>query len=64
MDNPRKHCVCTPRTNTSRLPLREVTCHVTTAHASYSFEAKPLRDRTEDRRIGLNMNYLNYFYRN
>ena len=38
---------------------REVACHMTTrAHASScSFEERAPRDSTEDRRIGLNMNY-------
>ena len=42
---------------------REVACHMTTcAHASpCSFEARAPRDSTEDRRIGLNMNYLIIF---
>ena len=45
------------------VPPREVACHVTTrVHASsLLFEARAPRDRTEDRRIGLNMNYLIIF---
>ena len=54
-----KHCVCRALLSPSWLPPREVACHVTThAHASpCSFEARAPRDSTEDRRIGLNMNY-------
>ena len=54
-----KHCVCRALLSPSRLPPCEVVCHVTTcAHASpCSFEARAPRDSTEDRRIGLNMNY-------
>ena len=37
----------------------EVACHVTTrcARTNCSFEARAPRESTEDRRIGLNMNY-------
>ena len=59
MDNPRKAlCLLGPFKSFTATPC-EVACHVTTrAHASScSFEARAPRDRTEDRRIGLNMNY-------
>ena len=47
-----KHCVCRALSSPSRLPPpRQVACHVTTRARG------PLRDSTEDRRIGLNMNY-------
>ena len=36
---------------------REVACHVTTCARPFSSRRGPLRDSTEDRRIGLNMNY-------
>ena len=36
---------------------REVACHVTTCASPASLRLGPLRDSTEDRRIGLNMNY-------
>ena len=51
-------CLSGPLKSFTATP-REVACHVTTrAHASScSFEARAPRDSTEDRRIGLNMNY-------
>ena len=36
---------------------REVACHVTTCACPAPSRPGPLRDSTEDRRIGLNMNY-------
>ena len=53
-----KHCVCRAHKSFTATP-REVACHVTTrAHASsLLFEARAPRDSTEDRRLGLNMNY-------
>ena len=53
-----KHCVCRALLSFTVTPS-EVACDVTTsAHASScSFEARAPRDSTEDRRIGLNMNY-------
>ena len=63
MDNPRKAlCLSGPFKSFTATP-REVACHVTTRACSIpcSFEARAPRDSTEDRRIGLNMNYSNIF---
>ena len=51
-------CLSDPFKSFAATP-RKVACHVTTrANASpCSFEARAPRNRTEDRRIGLNMNY-------
>ena len=57
MDNPRKTlCLSGPFKSFTATP-REVACHVTHAHALAPLRPGPLRDSTEDRRIGLNMNY-------
>ena len=44
-------------------PPHEVACHVTTGARSLPASSRrgPLRDNTEDRRIGLNMNYTIIF---
>ena len=55
MSNPRTTlCLSGPLKSFTATP-REVACHVTTLPASS--RRGPLRDSTEDRRIGLNMNY-------
>ena len=60
MDNPRKAlCLFGPFKSFTATP-REVACHVTTRARSVlpaPSRRGPLRGRTEDRRIGLNMNY-------
>ena len=52
MDNLRKHCVCRALSSPSRLPP---------AYSPAPSRRGPLRHITEDRRIGLNMNYLIIF---
>ena len=60
MDNPRKAlCLSGPFKSFTATP-REVACHVTTRVHTIPLLLRgegPLGDRTEDRRIGLNMNY-------
>ena len=59
MDNPRKAlCLSGPLKSFTATPS-EVACHVTTCARSLPASSRPgpLRDSTEDRRIGLNMNY-------
>ena len=63
MSNPRTTlCLSCPLKSFTATP-REVACHVTTrAHSRPASSRRgPLRDSTEDRRIGLNMNYLIIF---
>ena len=57
MDNPRKTlCLSGPFKSITATP-REVACHVTTCTRPAPSRPGPIRDSTEDRRIGLNMNY-------
>ena len=51
--------VCRPLKSPSWLTPREATCHVTIAHVLFLLlrGEGPLEDRTEDKRIGLNINY-------
>ena len=57
MDNPRTTlCLSGPFKSFTATPCK-VACHVTTCAGPCFFKARPLRDSTEDRRIGLNMNY-------
>ena len=49
-------CLSGPLKSFTATP-REVACHVTTCARPASSRRGPLRDSTEDRRIGLNMNY-------
>ena len=59
MDNPRTTlCLSGPFKSFTATP-REVACqcHMTTCACPCSLEARAPRDSTEDRRIGLNMNY-------
>ena len=63
MSNPRTTlCLSGPLKSFTATP-REVACHVTTRARSFpaSLRRGPLRDSTEDRRIGLNMNYTIIF---
>ena len=63
MSNPRTTlCLSGPLKSFTATP-REVACHVTTCARSLpaSLKRGPLRDSTEDRRIGLNMNYTIIF---
>ena len=57
MDNPRTTlCLSGPFKSYTATP-HEVACHVTTCARPAPSKPGPLRDSTEDRRIGLNMNY-------
>ena len=59
MDNPRTTlCLSGPFKSFTATP-REVACHVTTRARALPAPSRrgPLRDSTEGRRIGLNMNY-------
>ena len=57
MDNPRiTLCLSGPFKSITTTP-REVACHVTTCTRPAPSRPGPIRDSTEDRRIGLNMNY-------
>ena len=57
MDNPRTTlCLSGPFKSFTATP-HEVACHVTTCACPAPWRPGPLRDSTEDRRIGLNMNY-------
>ena len=57
MDNPRTTlCLSGPLKSFTATP-REVACYVTTCARPAPSRPGPLRDSTEDRRIGLNMNY-------
>ena len=63
MSNPRTTlCLSGPLKSFTATP-REVACHVTTRARSLPASSKrgPLRYSTEDRRIGLNMNYTIIF---
>ena len=63
MSNPRTTlCLSGPLKSFTATP-REVACHVTTHARSLPASSKrgPHRDSTEDRRIGLNMNYTIIF---
>ena len=61
MSNPRTTlCLSGPFKSFTATP-RKVACHVTTCARPASSRRGPLRDSTEDRRIGLNMNYSNIF---
>ena len=57
MDNPRTTlCLSGPFKSFTATP-REVASHMTTCARPAPSRPGPLRDSTEDRRIGLNMNY-------
>ena len=57
MDNPRTTlCLSGPFKSFTAIP-REVACHVTTCARPAPLRPGSLRDSTEDRWIGLNMNY-------
>ena len=58
MSNPRTLCLSGPLKSFTATP-REVACHVTTRARSHPASSRrgPLKDSTENRRIGLNMNY-------
>ena len=57
MDNPRiTLCLSGPFKSFTATPC-EVACHVTTCARPAPSRPGPLKDSTEDRRIGLNMNY-------
>ena len=57
MDNPRiTLCLSGPFKSFTATP-RDVACHVTTCACPAPSRPGPLRNSTEDRRIGLNMNY-------
>ena len=63
MDNPRKHCVCQALSSPSRQPPRSSLSrdHLRRHTPPAPSRRGPLRDSTENRRIGLNMNYLIIF---
>ena len=58
MSNPRKKLSLSCPLNSFTAAPREVACHLITRARSLSLLLRgPLRDSTEDRLIGLNMNY-------
>ena len=57
MSNPRTTLCLSGPLKTFKATSREGACHVNTCARPCFFEARAPRDSTEDRRIGLNMNY-------